>query len=70
MNDYSYQDEVARKWKQERDELLEVVQFYASKRNWGEPGSDLRGWYLIESKDRGDKARAAIAKMKGSQDGK
>lgn len=42
------------------EKLLEALEFYANKGSWGEHGIDQRGWYIIESTDRGTKARKAI----------
>ncbi len=52
-----------------REQILwDAVKFYAEKKNWGEPTKDIRDWYLIESKDRGDKARKALAEFQAAQD--
>ena len=49
--------------------LVKALEFYADKKNWGEPSSDMRNWYVIESTDRGEKARAALDAWKAGKNG-
>lgn len=43
------------------ESMAKALEFYSLKRNWGEPKDvDMRDWYIIESTDRGDKAREAL----------
>ena len=40
--------------------MREALAFYADSKNWGEDLPDMRYWYLIESTDRGKKAKQAL----------
>lgn len=45
------------------EKAVKIAEFYADKKNWGEPTTDIRDWYLIESTDRGKKARDFLAEI-------
>lgn len=62
--DQCLQYEEVNKLRGENAKLREALEFYADKNNWGESGYDQRGWYVVESTDRGIKAREALEKVK------
>ena len=41
--------------------LKHEMMYYAHDAHWGEPGPDRKYWYVIESTDRGKKAKQALA---------
>lgn len=45
------------------EKAVVMASYYADKKNWGEPTTDIRDWYLIESTDRGKKAREFLAEI-------
>lgn len=45
------------------EKAVVMASYYADKKNWGEPTTDIRDWYLIESTDRGKKARDFLAEI-------